>query len=315
MKTLAMTTAENTKAWPSGSSEMGRRIREYDWAATPLGPIKAWPQHVKTVVDLLLAHGFPMAALWGREHIKIYNDAYRAILGAKHPATLGRPLHEVWPEVRHINEPLLERVWAGETVSLEDAHFRNARFGAPEDAWYTLTLSPLRDDTGLVAGALLTVFETTSKLTAERELRDRAERQAFFLKLSDALRPLADPAAIQGEATRLLAERLDVDRAYYVEIDEAAGLARVEQDYARGAAPSLAGDHLVAGFGWSVEILRRGNCHVISDTQTSSLVPPADRPASAALQIPRLHGDAAHQEGSACWGALRDRRSPTAVAR
>lgn len=116
--------------------------------------------------------------------------------------------------------------------------------------------------------------------------RKQAEaRQAFLLGLSDALRSQAHPAAIQGEACRLMAEFLAVDRAYYVDVNEAAGTARVECDYARGDIPSLAGEHRLTDFAWSVAILRRGECHVVADTQSSVVVPPSERPASAALQI------------------------------
>ena len=50
----------------------------------------------------------------------------------------------------------------------------------------------------------------------------------------------------------------------------------------RHGAPSLAGAHPLADFAWSVEILRRGDCHVVSDTQSSPLVPEAARAAAAA---------------------------------
>ncbi|GHF47000.1 GAF domain-containing protein [Deinococcus metalli] len=114
---------------------------------------------------------------------------------------------------------------------------------------------------------------------------DTAEQQpAFLLQLSDALRPLADPVAVMGVACRMLGEHLAVDRTYYVEVDEAAGVARVARDWVQGGV-SLAGEHRVADFGWSVAILRRGECHVIPDTQFSPVVPPEDRPASAALGI------------------------------
>ena len=59
----------NVKTWPPGAGEMAARIRAHDWAATPLGPIEGWPRSLKTVVDLLLAQAFPMAALWGAENI------------------------------------------------------------------------------------------------------------------------------------------------------------------------------------------------------------------------------------------------------
>ncbi|WP_216329232.1 GAF domain-containing protein [Deinococcus aestuarii] len=121
--------------------------------------------------------------------------------------------------------------------------------------------------------------------TRAMQASGESEEQAFLLRLSDALRPLADPGAIEGEACRLLAEHLDVDRAYYVEMDEAVGVARVARDWVRGGASSLAGEHRTSDFGWSVAILRRGECHVVADTQSSDLVPPEDRPASAALGI------------------------------
>ena len=276
----------------AGGGEMAPRIAAFDWAATPLGPRESWSGSLKTIVEMMLAHALPMTVLWGPESINLYNDAYVPILGDKHPATLGRPQHEVWPELRKVNEPLIRRALAGETITLKDALFVSHRHGASEEAWSDLTLCPLRDDTGTGAGVLVTVFETTGRVLAERErdrvevaLRASEERQAFLLRLSDALRPLAAPTAIAGTACRLLAERLDVDRAYYVEVDEAAGIARVERDYVRGEAPSLAGEHRVADFGWSVAILRRGECHVVPDTRTSSLVPPSDRAACIALGI------------------------------
>jgi PAS domain S-box-containing protein len=163
---------------------MARLVREHNWSATPLGPIGAWPQSLKTAVDLLLAHGFPMAVLWGPESINLYNDAYRPILGVKHPATLGRPLHELWPEMRRVNEPLIRRVWAGETITLEDAHFYKARHGALEDAWYDLALSPLRGEAGHVAGVLVTVFETTERHSAEAALRENETRYRAFVTIS-----------------------------------------------------------------------------------------------------------------------------------
>lgn len=110
-------------------------------------------------------------------------------------------------------------------------------------------------------------------------------RLRFLLRLSDALRPLSDVADIVGEASRLLAEHLGADRAYFVDVDLTAGTARIERDFVRGGATSLAGEHPVSDFQWSVDILRRGECHVVEDTQTSSVVPVDERPAAAELGI------------------------------
>ena len=40
-----------------------------------------------------------MFVWWGDELINLYNDAYRSILGGKHPNALGMPAHRVWAEI------------------------------------------------------------------------------------------------------------------------------------------------------------------------------------------------------------------------
>lgn len=127
-------------------------------------------------MDLLLASEFPMVALWGPELVQIYNDGYRGIMAGKHPEGLGQPTRECWPEVWHINEPIYERVRAGETLTFEDKLFPITRHGYLEDAWFKLSYSPLRDEGGGIAGVLVTVFETTERHRAEAA-REEAERR------------------------------------------------------------------------------------------------------------------------------------------
>jgi hypothetical protein len=161
--------------WPRGTSEMARRMRERDWTATALGAIGTWPQSLRSITDLLLASGFPMIALWGPDLIQIYNDGYRDLMGRKHPAGLGQPTRECWPEVWHINGPIHERVREGETVNITDGLYPLDRSGTVEDVWLTLSYSPLRDEAGGVAGVLVTLYETTARHLAE-EQRARADR-------------------------------------------------------------------------------------------------------------------------------------------
>ena len=156
---------------------------------------------------------------------------------------------------------------------------------------------PLPGPDGRQTGFLKIGQDVTGQRATEAALRASEARQAFLLRLSDALRPLTDPAAIQGTASRILAEHMDVDRAYYVEVDEKAGTARVGCDHVRDGAPSLAGEHQIADFAWSVEILRRGECHAIADTGISPLVPATGRPASAALDIIAWAGAPLIKEG------------------
>jgi hypothetical protein len=65
--------------------ELRTLIREKNWAQTAIGPIEQWSPTLTMMVDLLLANRFPLLLWWGPEYISIYNDAYRPILGTKHP--------------------------------------------------------------------------------------------------------------------------------------------------------------------------------------------------------------------------------------
>ncbi len=149
-----------------GTGEMAERCRAFDWASTPLGAVEQWPQSLRTAAQLTLASIFPSIVLWGPELIQIYNAGYRPILGVKHPAGLGQPTHDCWPEVRHINAPIFDRVLQGETISFEDALYPLLRSGVLEDAWFTLVFAPILAESGDVAGVFVTVVETTSARAA-----------------------------------------------------------------------------------------------------------------------------------------------------
>ena len=84
-----------------------------DWTATPLGPRLYWPLALRLALDLMLASRFPMCVIWGEERILLYNDGYAGILGPRHPAALGRPVEESWPEIWPQIEPLIARTYAG----------------------------------------------------------------------------------------------------------------------------------------------------------------------------------------------------------
>ena len=183
----------SSAAWPQGPSDMAERIRKHDWAATPLGPVETWPQSLRTTVELVLGSGFPMVVLWGDKLIQIYNDGCRDLMGHKYPTGLGQPTRDCWPEVWHVNQPIYERVRAGETLTCENALHSITRSGKPEDAWFASSHSPLRDETGTIAGVLVTLFETTEHVLAEQRhggaeaaLRKReTQYQSLFKAIED----------------------------------------------------------------------------------------------------------------------------------
>lgn len=169
----------------AGPGEMRALARALDWSATPLGPVEQWSPALRAVAPLVLAHLFPTIVLWGAELVQIYNDAYRELMGVKHPAGLGQPTRECWPEVWHINAPIYERVLCGESVALENALFPITRSGVLEDAWFTLSYSPVYDESGAVEGVFLTIGETTEQVAATRALRESEARSRTLFTAMD----------------------------------------------------------------------------------------------------------------------------------
>src|SRR6476469_3929524 len=113
-----------------------------------------------------------MFVAWGSELTFLYNDPYAEILGAKHPAALGRPFHDIWSEIWSDIRPLVDSAMAGEANYREDMPLVMNRRGYDEQTWFTFSYSPVLDDEGRVAGMFCAVFETTARVLAERALRE-----------------------------------------------------------------------------------------------------------------------------------------------
>jgi PAS domain S-box-containing protein len=159
-------------AFLSGGGELGALMRTTDWSATFLGPVERWPQSLRTSVSICLNSRFAIILWWGPDLTVVYNDAYAPFLGIKHPATLGRPGREVWPEIWDIVGPMLQGVVeSGEATRSDDLLLLLERHGYPEECYFTFSYSPIRDESGRVAGVFTPVSETTEKVIGERRLR------------------------------------------------------------------------------------------------------------------------------------------------
>ncbi len=151
---------------------MGERIRRLDWGATPLGSIAAWPDTLRRAVSMALPSKAQICLFWGPELVKLYNDAYIPVLGQKHGRVLGLPGREVWPEVWHQLEPLLEGVVrTGDAFKADDLLFLVERHGFTEETYFDVSYDPVRDDAGKVDGVFCIVTETTGRVLGERRLR------------------------------------------------------------------------------------------------------------------------------------------------
>lgn len=168
--------------WPVGDSRMHAAIRAHDWAATPLGPIDEWPQSLKTAVAIMLGAGFPTLLLWGPNLLQFYNDPYM-VLNKGQMIALGAPHHQSWPEMAGHDAPIFERVWRNEAVMIEDARYSDLMHRLPDDASFTISYSPVQDELARVAGAWVTLIETTERTRAEATLRENEARLAEVLEL------------------------------------------------------------------------------------------------------------------------------------
>jgi signal transduction histidine kinase len=128
--------------------------------------------------------------------------------------------------------------------------------------------------------------ETLNQLKrVEVALQESESRHAFLLRLADAVRLRVDPMAIKDEASRLLGERLPADRVHYAEIDEARGDIRFDRNFVRAGVPSQVGRYSLSDFSWITPAFRHGGPVVVSDAETSPLIPDADRPAVAVVGV------------------------------
>jgi signal transduction histidine kinase/serine phosphatase RsbU (regulator of sigma subunit) len=260
-------------AFLAGGGRMGALMRELDWSATPIGPAESWPPSLRTAVGICLSSRFPILIWWGPDLVKLYNDDYAHILGAKHPAALGRPGREVWPEIWHIIGPMLERVLArGEATWSDDQLLVLSRQGYDEECYFTFSYSPIRDEGGAVGGVFCAVHETTERVLGERRLRT-LRRLAALTAGARSLREAAD-----GVIAALASNPADVPfAALYVRdgADAAAALAGATSIPPGTPAPPRRIDD---GAPWPVaRALRDGEVAVAAGD--AALVAPIQRPA------------------------------------
>lgn len=106
--------------------------------------------------------------------------------------------------------------------------------------------------------------DITVRMKADQLRRASERRHTFLLELSDSLRPLADPLAIQTEAARVLGQHLDASRVHYSEVPPEGNHTLVRADYHDGAM----GRHRLDLYGTTVmEGLAAGCTITVADVQ------------------------------------------------
>src|SRR6266702_2519771 len=153
-----------------GDGEMARRMRAYPWTSSPLGDPADWPASLRTACRICLTSRFPMIVWWGEQLFMFYNDAYRPLMGNKHPGLM-RPGEQVWGEIWPTVGPMLDSVLhTGQATWSEDLLLPMNRHGYWEETYWTYSYSPLHDDDGTVRGVFTAVKETTEEVVGRRRL-------------------------------------------------------------------------------------------------------------------------------------------------
>jgi PAS domain S-box-containing protein len=258
---------------PDQGGALGRLIAEFDWTSTSLGPIDAWPAHLRITVGLLVESTLPIVTLWGQDGVLIYNDAYAQFAGARHPALLGAKVLEGWPEVADLNSHVLATCLAGRTLSFRDEKVILHRYGFPETVWLDLDYSPIPDASGRPAGVFAVVMETTERVRLERQraahlaLLNAAEtRHRHIVELADRLRKAETEGEIAGAVSDILGRALGCTRAGYAVVK--GGFTNIENDWTDGTVASLSGRHEFSGLGPNYEApIRRGDILVVPDVR------------------------------------------------
>ncbi len=187
---------------------------------------------------------------------------------------IGQTAREVIPDFDDNWAKIYARVAeTGESVSFEK-HSRGL------GRWFQVFVSRVGGEGSRLVNVIKK--DVTAQKEADAALRESEERKAFLLKLTDALRPIADPIEIQGTASRLLGERLRTDRAMYFEIDEELGYLRIERDYVREGVGSRVGRYPLADFEWLGAASKKEGAFVVNDAITSPLIPDEARAAATA---------------------------------
>jgi signal transduction histidine kinase len=155
----------------AGGGELGALMRSMDWSRTSLGPIEVWPQALRTSVRIMLTSRQPMFVWWGDELINLYNDAYKSIVGGKHPQALGQPASVVWREIWDQIEPRANSAMTTNEGTYDEALLLiMERNGYREETYYTFSYSPVPNDTGEAGGILCANTDDTQRIIGARQL-------------------------------------------------------------------------------------------------------------------------------------------------
>ncbi|MGY4495923.1 PAS domain-containing protein [Pseudomonas sp. TE3610] len=153
-------------------------LEQLPWRDSPLPAPDQWPQSLRTAVDIVVHSPMPMLLLWGPQLCQLYNDGFAVLAGTNHPRAFGQPVDLIWPQLKDFTDPIYRAVLDGEVRTYVEQGFILPRNDGMAQVWLDLTYSPIRDESGTVAGILVTAIEANERRRVADELQRRSEASA-----------------------------------------------------------------------------------------------------------------------------------------
>lgn len=164
------------------TNDVGRDIAQSDWAAHPLGPIEYWPAALRTSVSIILSSGFPSYIAWSSQLHTMFNEPYRELMTGRPGTRQGMTMEALWPEVADTVVSICSQALAGQTMFFQDMALPITLGERAGQRVFTFSVSPVRDEQGVIVGVIGTVIETTDKVSALARHQDAEERFRLSLE-------------------------------------------------------------------------------------------------------------------------------------
>lgn len=183
-----------------GNGEMADLVRAHDWTATPLGPIESWSKELLTIVNLTLGSSSPARMMWGPDLILIYNDAYRAIPGPRHPRALGIPARDVFQEAWPVVGPILQKALeTGETLYYERMLVPLPSTAGTDNRYLNYSFNPIFEGSR-IAGLFGSLHDVTSEVVADQKLK---QSEARLLRIMQSIGDAVIVTDAEARITRM----------------------------------------------------------------------------------------------------------------
>ncbi|MEH3144076.1 MAG: PAS domain S-box protein [Methylobacterium frigidaeris] len=156
-----------------------------------------------------------------------------------------------------------------------------------QEIWTQVASVPIRDAAGRVTAAATVISDIDELKRTSQALQTGEKRQAFLLKLSDALRPLTDAADIQETATRVLGEHLGVRAVNYGLIEAVGGVDYylIDRAYVAPGRRSTLGRWPFDDFPGVTVALRAGETMVVNEVARAPDLMPRDKAGLASNDV------------------------------